>query len=48
MNDTPLEAGMMFACKLKTDKDFLGRKSVQEQRAKGGPTKRKITLTTEK
>ena len=25
MDDTPLEGGLLFTCKLKTDTDFLGR-----------------------
>lgn len=33
--DTPLEAGLAFACKLKTDIDFLGRSALTAQRAQG-------------
>lgn len=29
--DTPLEAGLAFACKLKTDIDFLGRQALEHQ-----------------
>lgn len=42
--DTPLEAGLAFTCKLKTDIDFLGRKALHEQRAKG-VSRRLVTLT---
>ncbi|QNN54271.1 GcvT family protein [Nocardioides mesophilus] len=31
----PLEAGLLFACKLKTDIDFLGREVLERQRAAG-------------
>ena len=31
----PVEAGLLFACKLKTDLDFLGRTAVEESRATG-------------
>ncbi|XP_037773436.1 sarcosine dehydrogenase, mitochondrial-like [Penaeus monodon] len=43
-DDTPLEAGLAFTCKLKTDTNFLGRKplSVRKQRASG---KKLVTLT---
>ncbi len=44
MDDSPLEAGLMFTCKLKTDTDFLGRKRVEEAKEKGA-RKRKICLT---
>ena len=33
MDDTPLEAGLMFTCKLKTDTDFLGRSALEQRRA---------------
>jgi heterotetrameric sarcosine oxidase gamma subunit len=32
-NDNPVEAGLLFACKLKTDVDFLGRAAVEKARA---------------
>ncbi len=32
---TPVEAGLLFACKLKTDIDFLGRAAVERSRAEG-------------
>ena len=31
----PVEAGLLFACKLKTDLDFLGRSAVEKVRAAG-------------
>ena len=34
-NDNPVEAGLLFACKLKTDVDFLGRAAVEKARAEG-------------
>jgi sarcosine dehydrogenase len=34
-DDTPLEAGLAFACKLKTDVDFLGRAALEAQRERG-------------
>lgn len=35
MEDTPLEAGMAFTCKLKSDTDFLGRQALERQKAAG-------------
>lgn len=35
MEDTPLEAGLGFTCKLKSDVDFLGRKALERQKADG-------------
>ena len=32
---TPVEAGLLFTCKLKTDIDFLGRPAVEKVRAEG-------------
>ena len=34
-NDNPVEAGLLFACKLKTDVDFLGRVAVEKAKADG-------------
>ena len=34
-NDNPVEAGLLFACKLKTDVDFLGRAAVEKAKAEG-------------
>jgi 4-methylaminobutanoate oxidase (formaldehyde-forming) len=34
-NDNPVEAGLLFACKLKTDIDFLGRVAVEKAKADG-------------
>ncbi len=33
--ENPVEAGLLFACKLKTDIDFLGREAVERARAEG-------------
>ncbi|MDT5152176.1 MAG: hypothetical protein QOI01_3909, partial [Mycobacterium sp.] len=33
--DNPVEAGLLFACKLSTDIDFLGRAAVEKARAEG-------------
>ncbi|MGH3643163.1 MAG: GcvT family protein [Mycobacterium sp.] len=33
--DNPVEAGLLFACKLGTDVDFLGRAAVEKARAEG-------------
>ncbi|XP_064457515.1 sarcosine dehydrogenase, mitochondrial-like [Ornithodoros turicata] len=35
MDDSPLEAGLGFTCKLKSDVDFLGRQALEEQRSRG-------------
>ena len=45
MDDTPLEAGLMFTCKLKTDTDFQGRAALEEQKTRGGPYKKKVCFT---
>lgn len=34
-SESPVEAGLMFACKLKTDIGFLGREAVEKARAEG-------------
>ncbi|XP_040078946.1 sarcosine dehydrogenase, mitochondrial [Ixodes scapularis] len=44
MEDTPLEAGLGFTCKLKSDVDFLGRRALEAQKA-GGVTKRIACFT---
>ena len=44
-DDTPLEAGLGFTCKLKTNIDFKGRTALEKQKAEG--LRRKlVTLTT--
>jgi 4-methylaminobutanoate oxidase (formaldehyde-forming) len=43
-NDNPVEAGLLFACKLGTDVDFLGRTAVQTAKAKG-PRRKLIGFT---
>ena len=45
-NHTPLEAGLGFAVKMKTDVDFLGRAALERQKAQG-VTKRLATFTVE-
>lgn len=39
----PVEAGLLFACKLKTDIDFLGRAAVEKARAEG-PANKLVSL----
>ena len=39
----PVEAGLLFACKLKTDIGFLGREAVEQDRA-AGPRRRLVSL----
>ena len=34
-DDNPVEAGLLFACKLKTDHAFLGREAVEKAKAEG-------------
>jgi glycine cleavage system aminomethyltransferase T/glycine/D-amino acid oxidase-like deaminating enzyme len=45
---TPVEAGLLFACKLGTDVDFLGRAAVERARSQAkvatGPTRRLVSL----
>ena len=45
MDDTPLEAGLMFTCKLKTETDFQGRQALEKQKHQGGPYKKKVCFT---
>ena len=40
---SPVEAGLQFACKLKTDIDFLGRQAVEKMRAEG-PRRRLLSF----
>ena len=42
----PLEAGLMFTCKLKTDIPFLGREAV-EQAKQAGPRRRLVSFVVE-
>ena len=39
----PVEAGLLFACKLKTDIDFLGRTAVEKAKA-DGPSRRLVSF----
>lgn len=43
-DDSPLEAGLAFTCKLNTDTKFLGREALEQQKTKG-VCKRLVTLT---
>jgi len=45
-NENPVEAGLLFACKLKTDVDFLGRAAVEKAKA-DGPHKRVVSFRVE-
>jgi len=40
-NDTPVEAGLLFACKLSSEHDFLGRAAVEQARS-AGPRRRLV------
>ena len=40
---SPVEAGLLFACKLRTDVDFLGRAAVEAARA-AGPRRRLVSV----
>ncbi|MGZ4468612.1 MAG: GcvT family protein [Nocardioidaceae bacterium] len=42
----PVEAGLLFACKLRTPVDFLGRAAVEEARATG-PRRRLVSLVVD-
>ena len=46
VDDNPLEAGLLFTCKLKTDTDFLGREALEEKR-KIGAQKKKVCFTVD-
>ncbi len=43
-NDTPVEAGLLFACKLKSGHDFLGRAAL-EHAAVEGPRRRLVSFS---
>jgi heterotetrameric sarcosine oxidase gamma subunit len=45
-NDNPVEAGLLFACKLRTGIDFLGRAAVEKAKAEG-PRRRVVGFTVE-
>ena len=40
MDDSPVEAGLMFTCKLKTDTDFLGRAALEQKKVVGARKKK--------
>jgi 4-methylaminobutanoate oxidase (formaldehyde-forming) len=43
---SPVEAGLLFACKLRTDVDFLGRAAVEAARD-AGPRRRLVSLVVD-
>ncbi|MET0901182.1 MAG: aminomethyltransferase family protein, partial [Mycobacterium sp.] len=45
-SENPAEAGLLFACKLKTDIDFLGRTALEKARA-DGPRKKLVSFKVE-
>ena len=45
-DDDPVEAGLLFACKLGTDVNFLGRPAVEKARA-DGPVRRLVSLVVD-
>ena len=44
--DGPVEAGLLFTCKLTTDVDFLGRAAVQRSRSRG-PRRRLVSFAVD-
>ena len=46
VDDSPLEAGLMFTCKLKTNTDFLGRAALEVKRSVGA-SKKKVCFTVD-
>ncbi|KAK7075104.1 hypothetical protein SK128_005196 [Halocaridina rubra] len=45
-DDSPLEAGLAFTCKLKTSTNFLGREAIKKQKVRG-ITKKLVTITVD-
>ena len=45
-NDNPVEAALLFTCKLSTDIDFLGRGAVERARA-DGPRRRLVSFAVD-
>jgi 4-methylaminobutanoate oxidase (formaldehyde-forming) len=45
-NDSPVEAGLLFACKLKTDIGFVGREAVEKAKA-AGPRRRLLGFSVD-
>ena len=43
---SPVEAGLLFACKLRTDVDFLGREAVERARERG-PRRRLVSFVVD-
>jgi 4-methylaminobutanoate oxidase (formaldehyde-forming) len=46
-SDNPVEAGLLFACKLKSDIDFLGRAAVEKAKAEG-PRRRLVSFAVDR
>ena len=44
MDDSPVEAGLLFTCKMKTDTQFLGRAALEKRRA-AGARRKKVCFT---
>jgi sarcosine dehydrogenase len=45
MDDNPMEAGLMFTCKLKSATQFQGREALENLKSKGPVAKKKVCLT---
>ena len=45
MDDNPLEAGLMFTCKLKSSTPFQGREALEALKSRGSPAKKKVCFT---
>lgn len=45
-SENPVEAGLLFACKLKTEIDFLGREAVEKAKAEG-PRKKLVSFVVD-
>ena len=45
-NDNPVQAGLLFTCKLKSDVDFLGRAAVERAKAEG-PRRRLVSFAVD-
>ena len=45
MDDNPLEAGLMFTCKLKSSTQFQGREALEALKTRGSLSKKKVCFT---
>ena len=45
MDDNPIEAGLMFTCKLKSSTPFQGREALEALKAQGSLSKKKVCFT---